>query len=105
MQVSRLGNPLFNEVIVPMCVEGPWNKEAPADDKNFAEFVAHPELANLFPVVYPGVFPNLAALDAAHTPRADLRRDPAHRHPETESSPGSPETSPARPRPTCCDST
>jgi len=72
VQVSRLGNPLFNEVIVPMVRKDQWNKEEPADDKNFAEFVAHPELANLFPVVYPGVFPNLAALDAAKTPRADL---------------------------------
>ena len=72
VQVSRLGNPLFNEVIVPMARKDRWNTEEPADDKNFAEFVAHPELANLFPVVYPGVFPNLAALDAAHTPRADL---------------------------------
>jgi hypothetical protein len=72
VQVSRLGNPLFNEVIVPMVRKDRWNKEEPADDKNFAEFVSHPELANLFPVVYPGVFPNLAALDAARTPRADL---------------------------------
>jgi hypothetical protein len=72
VQVSRLGNPLFNEVIVPMSLKDRWNKEEPADDKNFADFVAHPELANLFPVVYPGVFPNLAALDAAGTSRADL---------------------------------
>jgi Domain of unknown function (DUF4331) len=72
VQVSRLGNPLFNEVIVPMSLKDRWNKESPADDKNFADFVAHPELANLFPVVYPGVFPKLAALNAANTPRADL---------------------------------
>jgi hypothetical protein len=76
VQVSRLGNPLFNEVIVPMSLKDRWNKEEPADDKNFAEFVGHPELANLFPAVYPGVFPNLAALtaalNAAKKPRADL---------------------------------
>jgi len=72
VQVSRLGNPLFNEVIVPMVLKDRWNKEEPADDKNFAQFVAHPEVANLLPVIYPGVFPNLAALDAAKTPRADL---------------------------------
>lgn len=74
VQVSRLGNPLFNEVIVPMRLKDRWNKESPADDKNFADFVAFPELANLFPAVYPGVFPNLAALNATKppTPRADL---------------------------------
>jgi hypothetical protein len=68
-QVSRLGNPLFNEVIVPMVRKDRWNAEEPADDKKFAEFVRRPELAALLPVLYPGVFPNLAALDAD---RADL---------------------------------
>jgi hypothetical protein len=68
-QVSRLGNALFNEVIVPMALKDRWNAEEPADDKKFADFVRRPELAALLPVLYPGVFPNLAALDAD---RADL---------------------------------
>lgn len=71
-QVSRLGNPLFNEVLVPMARKDEWNALPPADDKAFAQYVAHPELAGLLPVLYPGVFPNLAALDAKHTARADL---------------------------------
>jgi hypothetical protein len=33
---------------------------------------AQPELAGLLPALYPGVFPNLAKLVAAKTPRADL---------------------------------
>jgi hypothetical protein len=69
VQVSRLGNPLFNEVIVPMGRKDEWNSSHPADDKNFVAFVQRPELAALLPVLYPGVFPNLAALDAD---RADL---------------------------------
>jgi uncharacterized protein DUF4331 len=72
MQVSRLGNPLFNEVLVPMSRKDEWNQSAPADDKNYASVVAHPELANLLPILYPGAFPNLAKLNAAKTPRADL---------------------------------
>ncbi|MBR7830911.1 DUF4331 domain-containing protein [Actinospica sp. MGRD01-02] len=71
-QVSRLGNPLFNEVLVPMARKDEWNALPPADDKAFAPYVAHPELAGLLPVLYPGVFPHLAALDAAKTARADL---------------------------------
>ena len=71
-QVSRLGNPLFNEVIVPMAQKDRWNTLPPADDKQFAHFVAHPELANLLPGLYPGVFPNLAALNKSGTARADL---------------------------------
>ncbi len=71
-QVSRLGNPLFNEVIVPMGKKDYWNTLPPDQDKLFASYVAHPELAGLLPVLYPGVFPNLAALDSSGKPRADL---------------------------------
>jgi hypothetical protein len=69
VQVSRLGNPLFNEVIVPLGQKDKWNTLYPAGDKKFAQFVQRPELAGLLPVLYPGAFPNLAALSA---PRADL---------------------------------
>lgn len=34
--------------------------------------MANPELAGLLPVLYPGVFPNLAAYNATGQPRADL---------------------------------
>jgi hypothetical protein len=72
MQVSRLGNPLFNEVTVPMSERDQWNQTPPSDDKVFAKYVAHPELSNLLPVLYPAAFPNLAALNAAKKSRADL---------------------------------
>lgn len=69
IQVSRLGNPLFNEVIVPMAQKDRWNALGPEHDSGFARYVAQPELAKLLPVLYPGVFPNLVALTAD---RADL---------------------------------
>ena len=71
-QVSRLGNPLFNEVLIPISKKDLWNSLPPSDDKQFASFVTHPELAALLPVLYPGVFPNLAALVKSGKPRADL---------------------------------
>jgi Domain of unknown function (DUF4331) len=46
-----------------------WNSLSPASDGQFLQYVQHPELASLLPVLYPGVFPHLAALTAA---RADL---------------------------------
>ncbi len=61
IQVSRLGNPLFNEVIVPMSKKDQWNELPPSSDSMFLQYVQHPELAKLLPVLYPGVFPNLAA--------------------------------------------
>jgi hypothetical protein len=67
--VSRLGMPLFNEVIVPMSLKDRWNALEPEDDSQFAKFVAQPELAKLLPALYPGVFPNLAAYTKD---RADL---------------------------------
>jgi Domain of unknown function (DUF4331) len=72
VQVSRLGNPLFNEVLVPMARKDAWNATPPSEDKRFVEYAEHPELASLLPALYPGVFPNLAALAAAGTVRADL---------------------------------
>jgi hypothetical protein len=65
VQVSRLGNPLFNEVIVPMGRKDEWNATDPADDEDFAGYVRQPELAKLLPVLYPGVFPHLAGLSAS----------------------------------------
>jgi hypothetical protein len=69
VQVSRLGNPLFNEVIVPLGQKDAWNGRDPSGDSAFLPNVQHPELAGLLPILYPGVFPNLAGLKAA---RADL---------------------------------
>ena len=68
-QVSRLGNPLFNEVLTPMSKKDFWNTQQPADDSQFAQYVNTPELQKLLPVLYPGAFPNLADYSK---PRADL---------------------------------
>jgi Domain of unknown function (DUF4331) len=71
-QVSRLGNPLVNEVINPVGKKDLWNTLPPSDDKLFASYVAHPELAALLPGLYPGVFPHLEKLVKSGKPRADL---------------------------------
>ena len=63
VQVSRLANPLFNEVLVPLAQKDKWNASPPTGDSNFAQGVDNPELAQLLPVLYPGAFPNLAAYD------------------------------------------
>ena len=68
-QVSRLGNPLVNEVLIPMAEKDTWNARPPRTDSRFASYVDHPELAGLLPVLYPGVFPKLKAYSKS---RADL---------------------------------
>jgi Domain of unknown function (DUF4331) len=69
VQVSRLANPLVNEVLIPMAKKDFWNGVAPLEEGKFKQFFEHPELAELLPVLYPGVFPNLEAFKG---PRNDL---------------------------------
>ena len=69
VQVSRLGNPLFNEVVVPVGDKDRWNAVDPIDDDDFEKYVNQPELSKLLPVLYPGAFPKLAAYTKN---RADL---------------------------------
>jgi Domain of unknown function (DUF4331) len=71
-QVSRLGNPLINEVIIPMGKKDFWNSQPPVNDKQFAQSYAHPELAGLIAAVYAPNFPNLQAAVTAGVVRADL---------------------------------
>ena len=80
VQVSRLGNPLFNEVIVPIGDKDRWNAVDPIDDDDFEKYVNQPELARLLTVLYPGAFPNLAAYTPARPPAGRPPGDPAHRH-------------------------
>lgn len=55
VQVARLGQPLVNEVVVPIGMKDKFNASKPVDDLQFAGSVLKPELANLIPVLYPGV--------------------------------------------------
>jgi hypothetical protein len=69
VQVSRLGDPLFNEVIIPLGLKDLWNSRYPNGDSQFLKYVQYPEVPQRLVELYPGVFPNLAAYNK---PRADL---------------------------------
>ncbi len=69
VQVSRLGNPLINEAVIPIGQKDYWNAQVPKGDSQFAQYYTSPEVAGLLPGLYPGVFPNLAGYSK---PRADL---------------------------------
>jgi hypothetical protein len=66
IQVSRLGNPLINEVIIPLGQKDQWNGSDPADDEQFRERYRSPELASLVNLLYP------ALPDTPTTGRDDL---------------------------------
>src|SRR2546422_421117 len=72
VQVSRLGEPLINEVVIELGEKDLWNSQTPDGDSQFVDDYAHPQLQGLLPVLYPGVFPKLAALSGTGASRADL---------------------------------
>jgi hypothetical protein len=72
-QVSRLGNPLVNELIIGIGDKDRWNHLAPVTDgQQFLHYFATPLLATLLPALYPGVFPHL---DAYNKGKANTRPD------------------------------
>ena len=66
VQVSRLGNPLVNEVIIPRHLKDYWNGQAPKNDAQFEKYYLNPELAGLVNALYP------ATADIDTTNRGDL---------------------------------
>jgi hypothetical protein len=55
-QVSRLGNPLVNEVIIPLGQKDKFNRTTPdADAANYGKYVLEPELAAVLNVLFPGM--------------------------------------------------
>ncbi|MEP6812555.1 MAG: DUF4331 domain-containing protein [Actinomycetota bacterium] len=52
-QVSRLGNPLINEVVIPTNLKDKWNASSPAGDKQFATYYENPILATVLQKLYP----------------------------------------------------
>ena len=66
VQVSRLGNPLINEVIIPLGQKDAWNASNPADDAQYEQFYLNSELAAIVNTIYPTL------PDARTTDRSDL---------------------------------
>jgi hypothetical protein len=65
-QVSRMGNPLINEVIIPIGLKDTWNARSPRYDYAFEDYYLEPELAGLINGLYP------ALPDTRTTDRGDL---------------------------------
>ncbi|MEO1006955.1 MAG: DUF4331 domain-containing protein [Planctomycetota bacterium] len=56
VQINRLGNPLFNEALVPLSDKDRFNATDPVDDAQFAIFAENPELADLINLVFGTAF-------------------------------------------------
>ncbi len=66
VQVSRLGNPLVNELVIPLGQKDRYNATQPANDlKHFGKYVLSPELAKVINILFPG-------LNVPETDRTDI---------------------------------
>jgi hypothetical protein len=65
-QVSRLGMPLVNEVVIGMDDKDRFNSSKPSDDAQFANYVTNPTLPALIQTLFP------AAKAPTNFPRTDL---------------------------------
>jgi hypothetical protein len=64
VQVSRLGMPLVNEVVIPVGQKDKWNGSKPSDDGQFGSYVTDPEVPKLLQAIY--------KIPAPAAPRNDL---------------------------------
>lgn len=64
IQVSRLGMPLVNEVVIPRGKKNLFNSAKPSGDGQFLKYVTKPELAGLIHAIY--------GVDVPSSPRNDL---------------------------------
>ncbi len=55
VQVSRLGGPLVNEVVVPLGLKDAFNASETTGDAAFLPLVTDPELGRLIELLYPGI--------------------------------------------------
>ncbi len=55
VQVSRLGNPLINEVLIGLGQKDEWNSENPSGDAAYTSRYTDPELASIIHAVYPTI--------------------------------------------------
>ncbi len=67
-QVSRLGSPLVNEVVIGLPDKNRFNLSHPSDDAQFANYVTHP----VFPELLEILFADAGAVAPNLFPRADL---------------------------------
>jgi len=65
VQVDRVGNPLTVEALIPLPMKDYWNRSAPAQDQQFAQYIGNPFFAT-------GVLNGVFGLKVPPAPRNDL---------------------------------
>jgi len=76
-QVSRLGNPLVNELVIGLADKDTFSSSQPKDDGQFADYVTHPTLPELLNILFKDAVnttlgANIETLAPTNFPRTDL---------------------------------
>ena len=81
-QVSRLGMPLVNEVVIGLKDKNHWNSSIPSNDTQFLDYVTHPTLPAILEILYgdagvkaPTLFPRNDLVAVFLTGVEDLNQD------------------------------
>ena len=77
VQVSRLSNPLVNELVIGLADKDKFNSSQPADDGQFADYVTHPSLPALLNILFKDAVnatlgTDITDLAPSNFPRLDL---------------------------------
>lgn len=71
-QVSRLGMPLVNEVVIGLSDKDTFNASEPKDDGQFADYVTHPTLPALLDILFRDAVGASDNIAPSNIPRTDL---------------------------------
>lgn len=72
VQVSRLGMPLVNELVIPLAQKDVWNNSHPRDDAQFLSYVQDPEPARALSALFGPNGLNPVGLQVPAAPRQDF---------------------------------
>ena len=94
-QVSRLGNPLVNEVIIPRYLKDRWNSEDPSTDAKYDKYFTSPFVGAALNALFPSLNLNIPTSGRGDISAALLKRgaEPEqHRHDQGGPAPAEPVT-------------
>lgn len=70
VQIQRMANPLFNELLIGTGSKNRWSQSRPSNDAQFADFALDPVLARVLNALYDTISPGV--LPVPDAPRTDL---------------------------------
>jgi len=72
LQVSRLGNPLVNELFIGLKDKNLFSEGEPADDGRFVDYVTHPTLPSIIDILFRDALGATSDIAPSNIPRDDL---------------------------------